>query len=114
VGYYFVENTDTIQSEQDTQDPPNVAQRMQSGIDTWDGGIRVTGGALEPEKSFWYLISFFWDESVWRYTTVQETPSDISVRNHHGERIKLDRLEASESILTVGVETAPDGNSEEE
>jgi hypothetical protein len=80
--YSFVDDTDTIQSEQDTQDPTTVSQRMQSGMDTWEGGIRVMGGALEPRKSFWYLLSFFWDEGVWRYATVDETPADISVRNH--------------------------------
>jgi hypothetical protein len=91
-----------------------MAQRMQSGMDTWEGCIIVTGGALEPRKSFWYLLSFFWDEGVWRYATVKETRADISVRNQNGEQIKLDRLEASESRITLGVETAPDGNSEEE
>jgi hypothetical protein len=77
VGYSFIDDTDTIQSEQYTQDPTTVAHNMQSGMDTWEGGIRFTGGALEPRKSFWYLLSFFWDEGVWRYTTVEETPSDI-------------------------------------
>jgi hypothetical protein len=31
------------------------------------------------------LLSSFWDEGVWRYATVEETPSDISVRNQHDE-----------------------------
>jgi hypothetical protein len=57
------------------------------------------------------LLSFFGDEGVWRYATVEETPADISVRN---QRIMLDRLESSESRLTLGVVTEPDGNSEEE
>jgi hypothetical protein len=60
------------------------------------------------------FVILFWDEGVWRYVTVEETPAGISVRSQHGERIKLDRLEASELRLTLGVETAPDGNSEEE
>jgi hypothetical protein len=34
VGYYFVDDADIIQSEQDTYDPPTVAQRMQSDMDT--------------------------------------------------------------------------------
>jgi hypothetical protein len=55
VGYSFVDNTDNIQSEKNTQDPKTVVQCMQSGMDTWEGGIRVTGVALEPRKSFWYL-----------------------------------------------------------
>jgi hypothetical protein len=30
--------------------------RMQADMDTWEGGLWATGGALEPEKSCWYLI----------------------------------------------------------
>jgi hypothetical protein len=59
VGCSFVDDTGTFQSEQDTQDPTTAAQHMKSGMDIWEGGIRVTGGALEPRKSFWYLLSFF-------------------------------------------------------
>jgi hypothetical protein len=46
VGYLFVDNMDTIQSEQDTQDSRTVARRMQSGMDTLEGGIRVMGVLL--------------------------------------------------------------------
>jgi hypothetical protein len=58
-----------------------VPQRIHSGMDTREGGIIVTGGALEPTKSVWYFISFFCDKGVWRYEMVEETPADISVRN---------------------------------
>jgi hypothetical protein len=58
---------------------------MQSDMDTWEGGIRVIGGALEPRISFWYLLSFFCDEGIWRYATVEETPADVSVRNQNFE-----------------------------
>jgi hypothetical protein len=72
-----VDDTDTIQLEQDTQEQPTVARHMQSTMDTWEGGIRVTGGALEHNKSLWYFISFIWDDGVWIYAKMEETTSYI-------------------------------------
>jgi hypothetical protein len=60
VGYSFVDDTDVIQSSQPGEAFQVLATSMQAAMDTWEGGLRDTGGALEPEKSFWYLIQFFW------------------------------------------------------
>jgi hypothetical protein len=56
VGYSFVDDTDTIQSGQPGGNFQVLATRMQAAMGTWEGVLRATGGALEPEKSFWYLI----------------------------------------------------------
>jgi hypothetical protein len=48
VGYSFVDDTDIIQSGQPGGPFQVLATRMQSAMDTWEGGLRATGGALEP------------------------------------------------------------------
>jgi hypothetical protein len=53
VGYSFVYHTDIIQSGQPGEPLQLLATRMQSAMDTWEGELRATGGALEPEKSCW-------------------------------------------------------------
>jgi hypothetical protein len=58
VGYSFVYDTDIIQSVQPGEPFQVLATRMQADIDTWEGGLRATGGALKTEKSCWYLIQF--------------------------------------------------------
>jgi hypothetical protein len=60
MGYSFVDDTDIIQSGQPEEPFQVLAMRIQASMDTWEGGLRSTGGALYPEKSFWYLIRFFW------------------------------------------------------
>jgi hypothetical protein len=50
VGYRFVDDTDIIQSSQPGEPFQVLATRMQASMDTWEGGLRATGGALEPEK----------------------------------------------------------------
>jgi hypothetical protein len=57
-GYSFVDDTDIIQSGQPGEPFLVLATRMQAAMDTREGGLRATGGALEPENSCWYLIRF--------------------------------------------------------
>ena len=33
---------------------------MQEALTLWEGVLSATGGALVPEKSFWYLVAFKW------------------------------------------------------
>jgi hypothetical protein len=50
VGYSFVDDTDIIQSSQPVEPFQVLAMHIQTAMDTWEGGHRDTGGALEPEK----------------------------------------------------------------
>jgi hypothetical protein len=66
---------------------------------------------LEPEKSFWYLIRFFWKNGQRAYVSKEDTPASISVRNHAGDRLKLELLEVAEAHKTLGVNTSPTGDN---
>ena len=52
--YSFVDDNDIVQSDGD--DSSSTAIKLQRAVDTWEGGLKVTGGALGPEKSYWYLV----------------------------------------------------------
>jgi hypothetical protein len=107
VGYSFVYDTDIIQSSQPGEPFQVLATRMQAAMDTREGGIRATGGALEPEKSYWYLIRLCGKNGQWAYVSKEDTPASISVRNHAGDRVDLECLEVTEARKTLGVKTAP-------
>jgi hypothetical protein len=110
-GYSFVDDTDIIHSGQPGEPFQVLAIHMQSAMDTWEGGIRDAGGALEPEKSFWYLVRFCWKNGQWAYVPKEDTPALLSVRNHTGDRVELERLEVTEARKTLGVKTAPTGDN---
>jgi hypothetical protein len=44
-------------------------------MDTYEGGIRATGGALETEKSLWYLIRFCWKNGQEAYVSKEGSPA---------------------------------------
>jgi hypothetical protein len=55
VCYAFVDDTDLVHSSPDLE-VREMMSEMQVVIDTWEGGLRASGGALVPSKSYWYLI----------------------------------------------------------
>jgi hypothetical protein len=68
--FAFVNDADVIHSKDDVNTPGEIiAAKMQDFVDLWEGSIRATGGALEPSKSYWYLIDFKWipDKLRWDY-----------------------------------------------
>ena len=70
VGYAFVDDKDTVQTGFQGDSIAEVIRKMQDAIDHWEGGIRVTGGALVPVKSHWYLVDFKWyRDGTWGYST---------------------------------------------
>jgi hypothetical protein len=68
VGYSFVDDTDIAQSN--SERTPETTQKLQGAAATWEGGLKATGGALGPENSYWYLVSFTWSGGKWSYAPI--------------------------------------------
>jgi hypothetical protein len=73
--FAFVDDTDVIHS-QANMTGEQIGIKMQSVMNTWEGGIHATGGALEPSKSHWYLIDFKWIPQClrWDYHLLNDLP----------------------------------------
>jgi hypothetical protein len=109
VGYAFVDDTDLVTSEpQGSKD--EIITKMQDSLDTWEGGLRATGGAIVPEKSHWYLIEFGWNKGMPFYKSVSDAPATLKVKDHLGIIRELQQLEPGQAERTLGVRLAPDGN----
>jgi hypothetical protein len=110
VGFAFVDDTDLV-----TSGPriglDEVVQRIQNALTAWEGGIRATGGAIEPKKSHWYLVDFGWKDGQPVYRTTNETGGQLCVRDPAGDIQPLKQLQDPwEAERTLGVRLAPDGN----
>jgi len=57
VGYAFVDDRDVIQSAL-MDNPTSALQQLQQAINTWEFSLKATCGALVPEKTVWWLVSF--------------------------------------------------------
>ncbi len=113
VGYAFVDDTDIIQSSLN-ENPEQARLQLQKAIDTWEFSLKATCGAIVPEKTVWWLVSFQWSGSSWQYAGIQDTPGDLYVNDIANQRKVIKRLEPSKAYETLGVFLAPDGNLEEQ
>ena len=111
VAFTFVDDADTGETARDLDETfSDVNRRMQANMDMWQGTIRVTGGAVVPDKTFWYGIDFVWTDGIWKYATTQEAPGVLRVRDSQGVLQTLERVPVDEARRTLGVWSAPDGN----
>jgi hypothetical protein len=114
VCYTFVDDSDVVHSS--TDDDPytsDLVSEMQQVVDMWEGGLRASGGALVPSKSYWFLIDFVFECNRWRYARLEECPGILTIRNINGNnRVELERLDIHEARETLGVFIAMDGNQQ--
>ena len=88
---------------------------MQRGINSWEGGIKATGGAIRPDKSFVYPISFDWDEhGAYEFHEPDPETHPLTVRNEFNVEEDLEQVSPSRGYETLGVFLAPDGSQNDQ
>ncbi len=69
----------------------------------------ATGGTLKPEKCFYYLIDYEWqDDGSWQMVNMVDLPP-LSVPLPDGTAAQIEKLPATEAKKTLGVWTNPSG-----
>jgi len=66
----------------------------------------VTGGALAPEKSYWYLVDV---NSDGHYADPEATPGEL-ILNNKGDPVVIERLSVTATKKTLGIWSRPDGS----
>ncbi|MFN9978939.1 MAG: hypothetical protein ACK53Y_03440, partial [bacterium] len=94
------------------ESPEQVQAQLQEAIDTWEFSLKTTCGALVPEKTVWWLVSFKWSGNSWHYASIQDSPGGLQVNDIHDNRKLIKRLEPHQAYETLCVFLAQDGNFE--
>ena len=64
----------------------NVYISMQKSINGWEGLLKATGGAIRPDKSFVYPISFIWyDRGDYSFKNPKEHDMGFTLNNEFVE-----------------------------
>jgi len=87
-----------------------IVDLMQQSVTQWEGLLTATGGALVPEKCFWYLLEFKQSNRQWKYSAKTCMQASIQIRDTNNQSWTINRLEPHEARWTLGVCLAPDGN----
>ena len=82
-------------------------------MDHWNGGLRTTGGALDPKKTHWYLLDFLWRHGIWSYAGLDNN-NKLTMLDPDDNRVDLQQLPVHIGMRTLGVILAPDGNNKDQ
>lgn len=69
--------------------------------------IAATGGAMNPSKSFWWLIDFQWEDGKWSWKTIDDNDAGIQIHNPLGNLEYLERLEVDSPQRLLGAQLCP-------
>ena len=77
--------------------------------------MKTTGGAIRPDKTFAYPISFdFKPSGEYFFEKVENLVYSLSVKNHEDIREDLDLIDANVGKETLGMFMAPDGTMKDQ
>jgi hypothetical protein len=67
MGEIYVDDTDLLTILQDVFDSDEVLRTAQKNLDKWTELLMATGGALNPDKCYWYMVSYVCRDGEWFY-----------------------------------------------
>jgi hypothetical protein len=71
--------------------------------------LQGAGGALAPDKSYWYLVKVIRYKGKWTYARESQQPFEMTLKQG---TIKNNRLEVYQAKKAVGIMTRPDGKND--
>ncbi len=87
-GFAFIDDINlcvTIQPEEQL----TIHEKMQNAVTHWAGLLQASGGALVPEKCFWYKINFEWQKNQWQYWQPVQNKAILMVPDKHSNMVPI-------------------------
>jgi hypothetical protein len=76
----------------------------------WERLLFTTGGAINLQKSFWYLMHWVWNKDKPRLATISQTSSSLHLTSGYSATPKtIPRIESTTAFRTLGVYISPSG-----
>ena len=77
--------------------------RFQAIMTCWNGGIHASGGLIAPEKTRWFLISFYLDGLDGVYHTKDTLPRDVTLPDKNSVLYTMTRDDPSSTHTSLGL-----------
>jgi hypothetical protein len=110
MGALFVDDTDLYTWKQHIMDPGQLWCQTQIELEQWSCLLNATGGALKPEKCFWYLLDYKCIDGEWSY--VDAMTNKLMITNPDGTKNPIKQEKVTESKKTLGIYDSPSGGNE--
>jgi hypothetical protein len=110
MGDLFVDDTDMYMWREHIMDPTELWAQTQIKIAQWGNLLNATGGALKPEKCFWYLLDYTCTDGEWSYTKI--VPRKLLITNPDGSNSPIKQEEVTELKKMLGIYDSPAGEND--
>ena len=91
----FVDDTTHFQNSP-SNDVNDVLLRTQQNHTTLEGLMKATGGAMNPKKTFWWLIDFQWKNGCWKMKTITQNPAQLTTKDKFEQVTTIPRVKVTE------------------
>ena len=107
----YVDDNDLLHLQEDETSTMSDAQEaLQASVSSWGNLLISTGGALKPQKCFYYVIGYEWDRNGnWKYSELPAHPTLITVPLPTGLPSTIQQLSVHVPSTTLGGTTSPSG-----
>jgi hypothetical protein len=116
--FAFVDDTDLIQTEDiavsiisnATSSLSHLFKSTQGAVNTWSSLLNVTGGDLEPSKTFCVPIVHKWQGT--KKVLLPNTPDTLQIylRNANGKKELIEKKDPNQAFFTLGIWQSPSGD----
>ena len=107
MGAIYVDDADLYTSSEDLTNEMDLVVQTQNNVDQWNDLLKASGGALKPEKCFWYMLDYNCVDGVWYY--IEHNDFELTVTSPDGSASMLEQKSVRESMKTPGVYDSPIG-----
>jgi hypothetical protein len=107
----YIRNPDISATKNDSNDINMTIQSMNTVAQHWERLLFSTGGAINMQKSFWYLMAWVWRKGIPSLALTKITPGSMDLTTGSStNKTTVPRIEISESFRTLGVHISPSGS----
>ncbi len=109
----YVDNTDLLHINlEEDESVAKVHESIQASVENWGNLLIATGGALQPAKCFYLIISFEWSKGEWNYRNNSiQGDFGVTVPLLGGKKAEIGHRPVTHLEKTLGAMTSPDGDS---
>ena len=110
MGEIFVDDMDLLTMLRDVFSVSGILKIAQENLDKWARLLIATGGALNPSKCYWYMISYKCQDGEWEYEN--DLSHNMTILMPGGDRTKIMQLPVTEGKKMLGVWSTATGSDE--
>jgi hypothetical protein len=88
-----------------------VIEALRKKAQHWERPLFSTGGAINTQKSHWYLLSWKWNRGKPVLSTIANTPASLSLTaGYQSSPLPVPSINPHDSFRTLGVHISPSGS----